>query len=131
MTNRLPTARELRQQLDDIHDALAKRIVPIHTENLIIINMWDRPCMHLVCRILPSERIIYINKQLRKEYPVLKKGEGWASLKDYGFIYDANKNKYIKKHKSNVKYSDGKIREWQGLTEFSYDEILNSSKYGD
>ncbi len=103
----------------------------MNIDNLIIINMWDRPCMHLIAEILPDEKIKYINKILRKEYPILKKGNGWASIKDYGFIFDEGTKKFIQKNESIVKYDDGTLRRWQGLSEFTYDDIVNSSKCGD
>ena len=103
----------------------------MNIDNLIIINMWDRPCMHLIAEILPDGKIKYINKILRKEYPILKKGNGWASIKDYGFIYDETTSKFILKNKSVAKWVDGRNHNWQGLTEFTYDDIVNSSKWGD
>lgn len=99
----------------------------IDMDNLIIINMWDRPCMHLIAEVLPDGKINYINKILRKRYKELKKGNGWASIKDYGFIYDKENKKFIKKNESIVKYEDGRPRNWQGLTEFTYDDIVNNS----
>ena len=103
----------------------------MNIDNLIIINMWDRPCMHLIAEVLPDGKTKYINKILKKEYPELKKGKGWASIKDYGFIFDEKNNKFIQKNKSIVKYEDGKLCNWQGLSEFTYDDIVNSSKWGD
>lgn len=84
--------------------------------------------MHLVCRET-EDKIYYINKELRKCYPKLRKTKGSATLTDYGFIY--NNGKFILKNKSKVKYYDGTIRRWQGRTEFTYNDILNSDKYGD
>ena len=103
----------------------------ININNLIIINIWDRPCMHLIAEVLPDEKVRYINKILRKEYPELKKGIGWASIKDYGFIFDEETKKFIQKNESIVKYDDGKPRNWQGLTEFTYNDIVNSAKWGE
>ena len=103
----------------------------MNIDNLIIINMWDRPCMHLIAEILPDGKIKYINKILRKKYPILKKGNGWASIKDYGFIFDGKTNKFIKKNESIVKYEDNRPRNWQGSTEFTYDDIVNSSMEND
>ena len=45
----------------------------INIDNLIILNMWDRPCMHLIAEVLPDRKIKYINKILRKRYKELKK----------------------------------------------------------
>ena len=100
----------------------------MNTNELIILNDVERPCMHLICRETDN-RIYYINKILRKEYPKLRKSEGWANLTDYGFIYE--NGKFILKNESKVKYYDGKIRRWQGKTEFTYNDILNSNKYDD
>lgn len=98
------------------------------TNELIILNDVERPCMHLICRE-KENKIYYINKILRKEYPKLRKSNGWANLTDYGFIYE--NGKFILKNESKVKYYDGKIRRWQGKTEFTYNDILNSNKYDD
>jgi hypothetical protein len=100
----------------------------VDTDKLIILNGVERPCMHLVCRET-EDKIYYINKKLRKRYPKLRKSEGWANLTDYGFIYEDGK--YILKNESKVKYYDGKVRKWQGKTEFTYNEILNSDIYGE
>lgn len=100
----------------------------MNTDELIILNDVERPCMHLVCRET-NNKIYYINKILRKEYPKLRKSEGWANLTDYGFVYE--NGKFILKNESKVKYYDGKIRRWQGKTEFTYNDILNSNKYDD
>ena len=35
------------------------------------------------------------------------------------------------KNESKVKYYDGKIKHWQGKTEFTYNDILNSNKFDD
>lgn len=108
-----------------------KREIMIDPGNLIIINEWDRPCMHLICRVMPNGKIFYANKKLRREYPELKKGTGWASIKDYGFVYNWMKKKYELINGSIVRYHDGKIRQWQGAKEFTYKDIINSSKWGD
>lgn len=103
----------------------------INEDNLIILNQYDRACMHLVCRVMPSGKIIYGNKILRRRYPVLKAGAGKATLKEFGFIYDVFKKKYRQVHESKARYTDGKPRRWQGKTEFTYEEIVNSSIYGE
>lgn len=108
-----------------------ERGIMIDPENLIIINDCDRPCMHLICRVMPNGKIFYANKILRRQYPKLKKGTGWASIKDYGFVYNWMKKRYELRDGSIVRYHDGKIRQWQGQKEFTYKEIINSSKWGD
>ena len=77
--------------------------------------------MHLICREF-KDKIIYVNKYLRRRYTNLKSKE-ITYLLDYGFIYD-NGN-YILKNPSRVKYPDGRIREWQGRKYFTYDDIIN------
>ena len=98
------------------------------TDKLIILNEIERPCMHLICKETDS-KIYYVNKILRKDYPKLRKSYGWASLTDYGFVFE-NK-KFTLKHDSKVKYDDGKTRHWQGRTSFTYTDILNASKWDD
>lgn len=100
----------------------------VDTDKLIILNGVERPCIHLICREY-NNKIFYINKELRKRYPKLRKSEGWANLTDYGFVYE--NGKFIQKNESKVKYYDGKIRRWQDNTEFSYNDILNSNERGD
>ncbi len=99
----------------------------MRTDNLIILNAIERPCMYLICRVMPSKKIIYVNKYLRKRYPKLRKSLGWASLKSYGFVFE--NNKFILKNPSKVKYIDGKQRRWQGRTEFTYNEIMNNGRF--
>lgn len=104
----------------------------IDVNKLIILNMYDRPCMHLVCREMPSSKIIYACKKLRRKYPNLKKGINAATLKDFGFIYNVFKKKYVLVNESKVKYPvDGKPRRWQGRTEFTYEDIVNSNLKSD
>lgn len=103
----------------------------IDETKLIIINQFDRPCMHLVARVMPNGKIIYGCKKLRRKYPALKRGIGAASLKDFGFIYNVFKKKYVLCKESTAKYSDGKPRKWQGKTEFTYEDIVNSSLTSD
>lgn len=95
----------------------------MNLKNLIILNFIERPCMYLVCRVLPSGKIIYVNKYLRRRYPALRKSKGWASLKNYGFVFE--NNKFVLKNPSKVKYLDGKQRHWQGRTQFTYSDIMN------
>lgn len=89
-------------------------------DSLIILNGVDRPCMHLVCRVMKS-RIRYVNEYLNRRYRNLKKSEGWASLSDYGFIF--RDGIYILKNKSIVHYFDGSVKKWQGRTSFTYQDI--------
>lgn len=99
----------------------------INTNKLLILNIIERPCMHLVCREMPSGKVIYVNKILRRAYPNIKKSSGHATLEDFGFTYDVFEQKYKLTKQSRVKYSDGKPRKWQGKTEFTYEEIVNST----
>lgn len=96
---------------------------PDLSESLCILNEMDRPCMRLICRKLPSGKIIYVNKYLRKRFVKLK-SNSLTYLPDYGFIFD--EGTYILKNPSKVRYSTGKIRQWQGRKSFTYDDILNS-----
>ena len=99
----------------------------INTNKLLILNIIERPCMHLVCREMPSGKVIYVNKILHRAYPNIKKSRGHATLEDFGFTYDVLEQKYKLTKQSSVKYSDGKTRRWQGKTEFTYEEIVNST----
>lgn len=104
----------------------------VNTDKLLIINEYDRPCMHLVCREMPSGKIIYACKKLRRRYPDLKKGTGVATLKDYGFTYNVFKKKYVLTNESKVIYPNtGLLRRWQGKTEFTYEDIVNSNLKSD
>lgn len=94
---------------------------PDLTTSLCILNETDRPCMYLVCREF-KDRIVYVNKYLRRRYPKLKTNSK-TYLIDYGFVYD--NDKYILKNPSRVRYSNGKIRQWQGRKSFTYEDILN------
>lgn len=89
--------------------------------NLIILNDTERPCMYLICREL-KDRIIYVNKYLRRRYPRLRKSTGWASLADYGFIFDEGTYRLL--NPSKVRYSDGEIKQWQGRKSFTYEDIM-------
>lgn len=89
-------------------------------DSLIILNGVDRPCMHLVCREM-KDRIRYVNEYLNRRYRNLRKSEGWASLLDFGFIFQDGV--YILKNRSKVRYPDGSIKKWQGRTSFTYQEI--------
>ena len=88
--------------------------------SLIILNGVDRPCMHLVCREM-NGRIRYVNEYLNRRYRNLKKSKGWASLIEYGFVFDDGV--YILKNKSRVRYPDGTFKRWQGRTSFTYQDI--------
>lgn len=99
----------------------------INVDKLLIINQFDRPCMHLVCREMPNGHILYACKKLRRKYPNLQKGTGAATLEEYGFMYDMFKHKYVLARGSRVKYPDGSPRKWQGKSEFTYEEIVNAS----
>lgn len=90
--------------------------------NLIILNDIDKPCMRLVCREL-KDKIIYVNKYLRRRYPKLRKSAGWANLSDYGFIFDEGTYKLL--NPSKVRYSDGRVKQWQDRKQFTYDDIMN------
>ena len=63
------------------------------TENInnLVIRKWDMPCMRFIIEILPNGNAMYINKILREQYPTIQLGKGYASIKDYGFIYEGNK----------------------------------------
>ncbi len=100
----------------------------MNTDNLIILNAIERPCMHLICKET-DKKIYYVGKELRKRYPKLFKSKGWANLTKYGFVFE--KGKFILKNKSKVRYIDGRIRHWQGKTEFTYREIINSTMNDD
>ena len=89
-------------------------------DSLIILNGVDKPCMHLVCREM-KHRIRYVNEYLNRRYPVLQKSEGWASLVEYGFVFQ--NGVYILKNKSRVRYFDGSVKKWQGRTSFTYQDI--------
>lgn len=102
----------------------------IDTDKLIILNAYDRPCMHLVCRVMPNGKIIYGNKKLRRKYKNLEKG-AWATLKDFGFIYNVFTHKYELRNPSKAKYHDGSPRRWQGKTEFTYEDVVNSNLKSD
>ncbi len=91
-------------------------------ENLIILNGIERPCMHLICREM-KDKVIYVNNYLRRRYPKLRKSEGWASLIEYGFVYEDGM--YKLKNRSTVRYCDGSLKKWQGKTSFTYKDILN------
>lgn len=94
---------------------------PDLTASLCILNETDRPCMYLICREF-NDRIIYVNKYLRRRYMDLKTNSQ-TYLVDYGFVYD--NDKYILKNPSRVRYTDGRIRQWQGRKSFTYEDILN------
>ncbi len=92
-------------------------------DSLFILNETDRPCMYLVCRKLPSGKIIYVNNYLRRRYMNLQ-SNSLTCLSDYGFIFD--EGKYILKNPSKVRYTTGhQIRHWQGRKSFTYDDIIN------
>lgn len=101
----------------------------MNLESLIILNGVERPCARLVCRIYSNKTIKYVNKNFRKHYKNLRKSAGWATLKQFGFVKDGNK--FVLKNKSKVKYSDGEIRHWQGINEFTYNDILNMERFDD
>ena len=103
----------------------------VNENKLLIINQYDRACMHLVCREMPNGHILYACKKLRRKYPELKKGTGAATLKDYGFTYNLFKKKYVLTNESKVIYPDGTPRRWQGKTEFTYEDIVNSNLKSD
>ena len=94
---------------------------PDLTTSLCILNEIDRPCMYLICREF-KDRIIYVNQYLRRRYPKLKTNSQ-TYLIDYGFVYE--NGKYVLKNPSNVKYKNGRIRQWQGRKSFTYKDILN------
>lgn len=104
-------------------------------EKLIILNCAEKPCAKLVCRVYSNNCIKYINKYLRKHFKNMRRGDGWATLKSYGFIKEirvidnAKIEYFVLKNPSKVKYSDGKIRKWQGKNEFTYKEIMEMSSY--
>ena len=89
-------------------------------DNLLILNDTDRPCMHLVCRDI-NGKIRYVNEYLNRRYPRLRKGPGWASLVEYGFVFEDGV--YKLKNRSTVHYFDGSVKKWQGRTSFTYQDI--------
>ena len=89
-------------------------------DNLLILNDVERPCMHLVCR-KTKNRVRYVNEYLNRRYHSLRKSEGWASLVEYGFVFEDGV--YKLKNQSTVRYPDGSLKKWQGRTSFTYKDI--------
>lgn len=101
-------------------------------KKLIILNGCEKPCAKLVCRVYSKTSIKYVNLKLRKHYGNMKKGTEWASLKDFGFVKIRKikgntiiEDYYVLKNPSKAKYKDGTTRQWQGKTEFSFNDIMN------
>ena len=94
-------------------------------ENFVIVNETERPCAHLIAELLPSGRVRYVNKILRKRYKNLRLSTTGANLKDFGFVFE--NDKFVKRYASNLKYTNGHTRRWQGKESFSYSEIENAT----
>ena len=101
----------------------------MHPENLVIINTWDKPHPKLLMMKNTKGNFIYINNDIRSrntnEFEALPET---ASLKDFGFEAKFNEDlccvEYIQTQGSIATYAEGKEREWQGPTKFTFLDII-------
>ena len=101
----------------------------MHPENLVIINTWDKPHPKLLMIENPNGKFVYINNDIRSRHTnEFDKLPGTASLKDFGFEVKFNEEKwcaeYTQTQGSVATYADGKEREWQGPTKFTFLDII-------
>ena len=101
----------------------------MNPENLVIINTWDKPHPKLLMIENPNGKFVYINTDVRsRNTNEFDKLPETASLKDFGFEAQYNEDKgeveYIQTQGSVATYEDGREREWQGPTKFTFLDII-------
>ena len=100
-------------------------------KDLVIINDWDRPCMRLLMGVKEDGTAMYINRQVKKNYTTnFPVGQpGCNSLEEFGFsmCYDEllQDYRYKQTQPSQATYPDGRIREWQDVSEFTLTHAIS------
>ena len=101
------------------------------TNELIIINDWDKPCRRLLMGMKPNGKALYLNNEIKSHYKTdFDLQPTSATLEQFGFVCEynvlADDWQYTKVKESTVKYHNGTIRQWQDVETFTYKEIATA-----
>ena len=101
------------------------------TSELFIYNDMDRPEPRLLMSKISSEKMMYVNNEIKSHYDKNSYFEitgNETSLEDFGFISIYSKAEkdtfYHLQYESVAKYPDGKQRKWQGPSVFKLSDVV-------